>query len=113
MNRLDPILNELLMLAQRALLFIALALVHALGLWMWFWMHFEAKTFLSTLEHLGKTLPMPLDSFASVQMIGMLWIGSADTAVLFLLLGRWWQRRADVLLRRGTRYVDDRDVGRR
>lgn len=105
----DPLLHYLKLLFQRTLFFVILALLQGLGLWLWLWMHFEVKSMLEALGLLGIAWPLSLDSFHSVLAMGMLWIGAGNTALLYCLLGHWWNRRADVLHRRGSRFFDERE----
>lgn len=107
MNR-DPLLTDLGIIINRLFLFGMFSAAQAVALWLWFWMHFKALTLLEAARHLRYAWPMSLDAFGSVQAMGMLWIGCANTGILFLLLGRWWHHRADVLHRRGGRFSDER-----
>ena len=104
----DPLLHHFSMLLRRTLIFIVLSLAQSLALWLWLWPHFYDVSVLDAARFLGAAWPVTLDSFYSVQAAGMLWVGCADTAILYLLLGRWWWRRADVMHRRGSRFIDER-----
>ena len=104
----DPILHHVGVVLHRTLLFVLLSAAQAIALWLCFWTHFKSQTLLEAARYLADAWPMSMDSFVSVQAMGMLWISCADTAILYLLIGHWWTRRADVLHRRGSRFADER-----
>jgi len=105
----DPLLHHLGLITRRALLFFILSAAQAITLWLWLWLHFNDWTFVETVRYMSTVWPLSLNAFASVMGMAAVWIGCADTAVLYLLLGRWWKRRADVLHHRGSRFIDARE----
>ncbi|MFA7270366.1 MAG: hypothetical protein WC073_13570 [Sterolibacterium sp.] len=105
----DPLLHHISLIARRILLFFMLSAAQAIVLWLWLYLNFNDWTFIETVRHMANVWPLSLDVFASVMGMAAVWIGVADTAVLYLLLGRWWKRRADVLHQRGSRFIDARE----
>lgn len=105
----DPLLQHIGIVLQRSILFLILSLAQAVVCWLWFWAHFKQWSLVEATRHLANAWPLSLDAFSSVQAMGMVWIGVANSAILYLALGRWWKRRADVLHRRGSRVVDQRE----
>ncbi len=99
----DPILHALGVIINRTLLFIGLSLAQAIELWLWFWMHFKHWSLLEAVRAVAEAWPLSFDVFASVVAMAVVWIGIANSAILYLALGRWWQSRGDVMHRRGSR----------
>jgi hypothetical protein len=109
MSNRDPLLDQINLVAYRLLLFVVLGLAQVATLWLWFWTHFKDWTFLEAARYVVNAWPLSLDMFPSVMAMAAVWIGFANTAVLYLLLGRWWKKRSDVLHRRGSRLSDERE----
>lgn len=105
----DPLLRHLGIIINRSILFVVISLAQAIALWLWFWTRFENWTIWQVLRYAANAWPLSAEVFPSVMALGVLWIGLADTAIVYLLLGRWWRRRADVLHRRGSRFIDQRE----
>lgn len=109
MKSRDALAEEVGLLINRTALFILISLSQAFALWLSFWMHFENWTLAHTVLYVANVWPLSLDVFASVVGMAVAWVGIANTAIIYLMLGRWWKRRADVLHRRGSRFVDERE----
>lgn len=84
----DPVLHQISLVVHRSLLFVLFSLAQALALWLWLWTTFEHWTFLKALRGVADVWPLTTEVFASVMAIGVLWIGCANTAVVYLMLGR-------------------------
>lgn len=106
---MDPLLNHIGIVLRRSAIFVALVALQLFGLWVWFWAHFQRAGVEQAFRLFVEAWPLDSGKIAAVLAIGLLWIGCANTAIIYLLLGRWWKKRADVLHRRGSRFVDQRE----
>lgn len=107
----DPIITHFKVQGWRGVYFIGAATVQAICLWAWFWLHFEPERgWRGPINHLPDAWPLDSGTLPAVLALAFLWIGVANTGLAFLLTGRWWQHRAEVLHRRGSRFIDQRGV---
>jgi len=82
----DPLLHHFSMLLRRTLIFIVLSLAQSLALWLWLWPHFYDVSVLDAARFLAPPGPSRWTRFTASQAAGMVWVGCADTAILYLLL---------------------------
>ncbi len=105
----DPIFDAMYVNGRRFLWFVVLAAGQATALWLRFWMHFKHLTLWESCSFITSAWPLSLDDFPSFVAMAFVWVGIANTSIIYLLLGRWWKKRAEVLHRRGTIFVDQRE----
>ena len=106
---MDPLLSHMGVLLRRSTIFVALVAVQMFALWVWFWMHFQHAGFQEAARLLVEAWPLDSGKIAAALALALLWTGCANTAIIYLVLGRWWKKRADILHRRGSRFVDERE----
>ena len=56
-------------------------------------------------------LPTAGDRGMAILLWGCVALGCSLTLNLFLVIGRWWRRRSEVVFRRGARMLDTRPLG--
>lgn len=56
-------------------------------------------------------LPAASDRGMAILWWGCVVLGCSLTLNLFLVIGRWWRRRSEVVFRRGARMLDTRPLG--
>ena len=105
----DPMVTHIHNIGRRGVIFVILTGAQATAFWIWLWTTFKEMNAIEAVRSVANAWPVRLDSFASVALIACVWIAFGNTSVLYFLLARWWQKRADVLHRRGARFVDQRE----
>ena len=105
----DPMVTHIHNIGRRGIIFAALTIAQTSALWVWLWMTFKEMNVIEAVRVVAEAWPVHLDKFSSVALVACAWIAFGNTSMLYLLLGRWWQKRADVLHRRGSRFVDERE----
>lgn len=105
----DAIMQYFVVLVWRAVYFVGATVGQALSLRVWFWMRLQPERgWRWPLNHMGEAWPLDAGSLPSVLADAALWIGSANTTIVFLGIAMWWRHRADVMYRRGSRFIDER-----
>jgi hypothetical protein len=106
MNPHDPITNYIGIVVHRLVLFVILSFILATALWLWVLLG-EFHVTASDLLHWLREAWTPVDNkLAAVILYGALTVGVLSTSVLYLLIGKWWNKRADVRQYRGARFEE-------
>ncbi|MDE3010841.1 MAG: hypothetical protein KGI67_08140 [Pseudomonadota bacterium] len=104
----DPVMDYLEMWVWRIVMLIGLSLLQALVLWLLLWNQLDQASIRSSLVLLFSAWPFNTHTLQGWIEIGLLWIGIGNTVNLYQWIGKWWRRRADILHRRGGRFIDER-----
>lgn len=109
MSSSDPIISLFIIVLRRVLIFAVLSVL--LGLLIWYWLltsKFDVDA--SGLLIWVRVAWHPIGSkVPAVFLYGALTIGTLTTTVIYLLIGRWWKKRANVTQHRGAR-LDNQEV---
>jgi len=108
MNHSDPILHYFSTVARRILLFVILALLASAGVWAWLLLVFYEMTTEAAWTATLAALPTVTNRTGAVMLAGSGVIGLLTITSLYLMIGWWWTRRADVHHRRGVQLTDRR-----
>jgi hypothetical protein len=130
MNPRDPIVNTLGIWASRVLNYFLISLGVSLLLWLMLLLALSGQPIIGpnaldwrviainlweTVTGLALTtwsaLPPASNPTTAILLRGCALLGCSLTLNLFLLIGRWWRRRSEVVFRRGARILDARPLG--
>ena len=96
----DPILDSIDVIAHRALVFVLLSVFQAILLFWWF------LTCVNGIEYTDLIPWLDEDGVPGRSLITIFWyfliVGVFNTSVVYLTIGVWWKRRADVHHYRGA-----------
>ena len=104
----DPILNAILLRAQRALLFGLLVILLSCGLWVWVLLEWYATPWLDLWVMTKSSWEAGVGSTATLLLKGCLAIGLLTATLAYLTVALWWRRSGDVF-RRGARFIARRE----
>lgn len=107
MSSSDPILSLIFMALRRFLLFVFLSVLIAFLVWYWL-LTSQFGVVVDGLMTWLRSACSPVSSkVPAVFLWGALTIGTLSTSVIYLLIGRWWKKRATVQQYRGAQ-IDER-----
>jgi|GEM_PF-3806929 ABC-type phosphate transport system permease subunit len=105
----DPIISQFVMALRRILIFIVLSILIALFVWSWLLKSKFGVHNKELLDWMSVAWPPEENKIAAVFLYGSLTIGILMTTIIYLWIGRWWNKRANVTQHRGAR-IDNMKV---
>lgn len=108
MSHHDPILHYFFTIIRRVLLFVILAALASAGVWIWLLLGFYDLTTDAAWTATLAALPTVTNRTGAVMLAGAGVIGLLTITSLYLMIGWWWSRRADVHHRRGVQLAERR-----
>ncbi|ASV97584.1 hypothetical protein [Paraburkholderia aromaticivorans] len=103
----DPLMQQVHTILVRVVYFVAFALVQSVLLWVACWQQL-GDSWLDALIRLSGVWPLSPGSINSLLAMLIVWASVLQTTILFLIIGRWWARKTNVMHRRGSRFIDER-----
>ncbi|MFP6557366.1 hypothetical protein WJ542_03345 [Paraburkholderia sp. B3] len=103
----DPLIQQVHTILLRVVHFVVFVLVQSVLLWVVCWQQL-GDSWLDALIRLSSVWPLSFESVNSLLAMLIAWTSVLQTTILFLIIGRWWARKANVVHRRGSRFIDER-----
>jgi hypothetical protein len=106
----DPIIALFVVVLRRVMIFLILALLLSLSVWCWVLtspLDVPVRELLGWLRHAWSPVG---DKVPAVLLCGSLVIGTLSMSVIYLLVGKWWKKRASVQHQHRGARLDDGEV---
>ena len=108
MTHHDPILHYFATVVRRILLFVVLALLASAGVWAWLLFGLYELNAQTAWTATLAALPTVTNRTGAIMLASSGAIGLLTVTSLYLAIGWWWSRRAEVHHRRGAQLIERR-----